>query len=335
MPGLLIEGMIIAAYAVGAVEGTIYLRAEYRYLKSKLEEVIRKFEWNNWLGKDILGIEGFDFSLKIQLGAGAYVCGEETALLQSMEGKRGEPRPRKYFPVERGFLDKPTVVNNVETLCAAARILELGVKHFRNCGTPTSPGTKILSISGDCLRPGIYEVQWGLNIGELLDMCGAEDAFALQLSGPSGTLIPASQRERKISIDDLRCGGSVMIFNQNRDLLQILQNYNRFFMSESCGTCTPCRAGNFLLFRQLRAFKRGLADLSDIQKLEELGQMMRFSSRCGLGQAAPNSILDSIKYFRDKWDEMAISNGQPLNKLFDLEDATAEYDQYIKEFNQE
>ena len=168
-PGLLLEGMAIAGYAVGASEGIIYLRAEYAWLKKKLIDKIEQYRKMNLLGKAVAGIEGFNFDIRVQLGAGAYVCGEETALLNSLEGKRGEPRNKRFFPTERGYLQQPTVVNNVETLCAAARIVELGADRYLQTGTPTSPGTKLLSISGDCRYPGIYEIEWGTTVREMLE----------------------------------------------------------------------------------------------------------------------------------------------------------------------
>ncbi|NOQ91734.1 MAG: NADP oxidoreductase, partial [Flavobacteriaceae bacterium] len=174
-PGLLLEGMAMAAYAVGATKGYIYLRAEYFYLKEKIEKKINDFIEKGFLGKDILGIKKFDFDIKIQMGAGAYVCGEETALIHSMEGKRGEPSTKEYFPVEKGYLSKPTLVNNVETLCAVPRIFEMGVENWLKIGTEKTPGTKLLSVSGDCDKPGIYEIEWGMKLKDLLSTIGAHD----------------------------------------------------------------------------------------------------------------------------------------------------------------
>ncbi|MCB0584070.1 MAG: NADP oxidoreductase, partial [Phaeodactylibacter sp.] len=173
MPGLALEGMVAAAYAVGAREGILYLRAEYTWMKDKLEKSIERFYRMGLLGKNVAGIEGFDFDIRLQLGAGSYVVGEETAMLNSMEGKRGEARVKQYYPIERGFLGKPTVVNNVETLCAAARIIELGADHFLKVGTANSPGTKLISISGDCHQPGVYEIEYGMTVEELLKLCHA------------------------------------------------------------------------------------------------------------------------------------------------------------------
>lgn len=326
LPGLMIEGMIIAGYAVGATTGIIYLRAEYRYLQKRLQSLIDVFYNKGFLGKSILGIKGFDFDLRIQLGAGAYVCGEETALLQSMEGKRGEPRAKIYFPVERGFLNKPTIVNNVETFCGAARILELGASTILRNGTKESPGNKILSISGDCLKPGIYEVEWGISLDEVLFLCEAVDAHIIQISGPSGELVSIKEKDRKLSLQDLRCGGSIMIFNSKRDLLKILNNYNHFFTHESCGICTPCRAGNFIISKQLKKISRGLADSKDMTNLIEWSKIMKYSSRCGLGQTAPNSIMDAVSKYPEYFSKIVEQEDLSLNRRFDIERAVREYD---------
>lgn len=327
-PDLLLEGMIACGYAVGAREGIIYLRAEYRYLKKKLEDTIKTYKKKKWLGKNILAIKNFDFNIRIQLGAGAYVCGEETALLQSMEGYRGEPRPKVYFPTERGFLNKPTVVNNVETFCEAARILELGVDHTIATGIPESKGTKLISVSGDCNKPGIYEIEWGMSVQELLDLSEAQNPYAVQVSGPSGELISSAEFERKIALNDLKCGGSFMIFNKERDLLDIVQKFNQFFIDESCGVCTPCRAGNFILSREIRKIRRGLMDQNDITKILKWGKIMRYSSRCGLGQTAPNSLIQAIEKFPDFVDEYLAADNV-LNKNFNVNEAVQEYEKAI------
>lgn len=238
-PGLLLEGMIIAGYAVGAKQGIIYLRGEYQYLIPKIESALHHFREQGWLGEDACGVPGFEFDIDLAIGAGAYICGEETALLESLEGNRGEPRPRVHYPTEKGYLGKPTVVNNVETLCTAARILEQGYQPYMNKNHPDSPGTKLLSIAGDCQYPGIYEITWGITIGELLDRCGAEDPYAIQVSGPSGEFIPATWRDRMLGLHDLRCGGSVMIYNRQRDLLQILQITTGFSCRNPVGFAPP------------------------------------------------------------------------------------------------
>ena len=333
-PGLVLEGMIIGGYAVGAQEGIIYLRAEYRYLRGKIEQVIEDYRRQGWLGENVLGIPGFDFDIRIQMGAGAYVCGAETALLQSLEGYRGEPRPRAFLPIEKGFLHKPTIVNNVETFAGAARILELGSDFILNTGTETSPGTKLISVSGDCSRPGIYEIEWGTTIREFLTLCGAAaDTMAVQVSGPSGEIISPKEFDRTIALDDLRCGGSFMVFNSDRNLLEIVLNYNEFFVNESCGVCTPCRAGNFILQRQLRKISRGLLDHHDIENIQKWSEIMRSSSRCGLGMTAPNPILQSLEKFPEVFEQyLAPDTG--LNTSFQLEAAVKEYDSIIQKNQQ-
>lgn len=331
LPGLVIEGMVLGAYAVGASEGIIYLRAEYRYLKDKIYETIKDFRQRGLLGDNIPAKQPFSFDIRIQLGAGAYVCGEETALLNSMEGLRGEPRTKLYFPVERGYLGKPTIVNNVETFACTSRIIELGPEAMLKLGTPDSPGTKLISISGDCERPGVYEIEWGMRLGDLLELCGAKDPYYVQVSGPSGVAVSMKEKNRRLSRTDLVCGGSFMVFNKERDILHILKNFSDFFKEESCGICTPCRAGNFILNRRLQKLQRGLGTLSDMVEIQQWGDTIKKSSRCGLGQMAPNSILDAIQKFPEYFDERVDMSGSKLNRGFDLEAAVEEYEEAVSE----
>lgn len=328
LPGLMLEGMIIAGYAVGAPHGIIYLRAEYTWLQEKIDRAIEQFHRMNLLGKNVAGIKGFDFDIQIQLGAGSYVCGQETAMLNSMEGKRGEPRTRQFFPTEKGYLGLPTVVNNVETFCAAARAVELGADFFLQTGHPDFPGTKVLSISGDCRLPGVYEIEWGTTIREVLDMCQADDPYFIQLSGPSGECISMDEVDRKIMKGDLPCGGSFMIFNRHRDLLNIMMNFTEFFKSESCGVCTPCRAGNFIIQRKLEKIDKGLAHTSDFQDIKDWGNIMKVTSRCGLGQAATRSLIMALDKFPDYFNSKIDHQSDGLNKEFDLARAVAEYDRF-------
>ena len=217
-PNQLFEGMVIAGYAVGSTQGILYLRFEYRYLKKFLEKVLEEMRAKKLLGKSIGGKDGFDFDIRIQFGAGAYVCGEESALIESAEGKRGEPRDRPPFPAEKGYLDSPTVINNVETLCSVVKIVLNGSDWYRALGTAQSAGTKVISISGDCQFPGIYEVEWGFNIHDLLEMVGAEDVQAVQVGGPSGYCIGPDDFDRTLAYEDLSTGGSIIIFNNSRNL---------------------------------------------------------------------------------------------------------------------
>jgi [NiFe] hydrogenase diaphorase moiety large subunit len=198
-PEMLLEGMIIAGYAVGAKEGYIYLRAEYTYLKEKLERTIKLYNKKGLLGKSIMGAKGFDFSISIFMGAGAYICGEETALIASMEGKRGEPTTKEYFPVEHGYLGKPTVVNNVETLCAVPRIMSMDLQQYLSIGTEATPGTKLMSVSGDCVRPGVYEIEWGMNLRDFLKLIGANNPNLILYNGFAGECLSPADFDRDIS----------------------------------------------------------------------------------------------------------------------------------------
>jgi len=328
MPGLLLEGMAVAGYAVSATEGIIYLRGEYTWMKDKLEHTIEHFRKMNLLGKNISGIEGFNFDIRVALGAGAYVCGEETALLNSLEGKRGEPRNKRFFPTQRGYLQKPTVVNNVETFCAAARIIQLGADHYLNTGTKTSPGTKLLSVSGDCRLPGIYEIEWGASVREILEKCEADRPHFIQVSGPSGECISMDEVDRSIALDDLPCGGSFMIFSRSRDILNILRNYTNFFKHESCGLCTPCRAGNFIIEKKLDLLAARLASRKDVEDVRSWGKIMQLTCRCGLGKAAPNALLTAQEKFPGYFENIVSQNLEGLSKGFSLKDAVREYDRF-------
>jgi [NiFe] hydrogenase diaphorase moiety large subunit len=330
----LIEGMMVCGYTIGAVQGIIYLRGEYWWLKPKLDEVISQYHAAGLLGKDCAGIKGFDFDIRIQMGAGSYVCGEETALLESLEGKRGEPRTKWFFPVERGYLQLPTVINNVETFCAAARIIEMGAAEYLQLGIPGSPGTKLISVSGDCKLPGLYEIEWGMTVAELLELCEADDPYYIQISGPSGECISIKEKFRRISMldllarKDLRCGGSFMIFSKQRDLVKVLINYADFFKHESCGICTPCRAGNLIIQRKLEQLSNGMATEADLQELKSWGTIIKNTSRCGLGKTATNSLIYALDKFRDYFVQRLDKDFDGLNREFDLEAATKEYDKY-------
>jgi len=353
-PGLLIEGMAMAAYAVGATQGFIYLRAEYFYLKEKIEKRINDFKEKGFLGKDILGIKNFDFDIHIHMGAGAYVCGEETALINSMEGKRGEPTTKEFFPVEKGYLGKPTIVNNVETLCAVPRIFEIGVENWLKLGTEKTPGTKLISVSGDCKKPGIYEIEWGMNMKDFLKLIEAQDPNFVLFNGFSGEcLSPVDfnreisgenllaehikfnikdpiEYKRKISAVGIRSGGSFMVFKKDRDLLSILKNISDFFVDESCGICVPCRTGNFLLNKKINKLLSGHADQKDLNDIKEWSKIIKLTSRCGLGQTSSNSLLCAIKKFPDIFQKKITENAD-INKAFDLDKAVKSYDDIINE----
>ncbi len=332
MPGLMLEGMITAGYAIGASKGFIYLRAEYWYLKEKIDVTIQHFYKIGLLGDNILG-KHFDFDISIVMGAGAYVCGEETALIESMEGNRGAPRTKVYFPVERGFLEKPTLVNNVETLCVASRIMEFGSKVFSEKGTEDSTGTKLLSISGDCEKPGIYEIEWGMTIKEMLNLCGAKDANYIQFNGFAGTIKTKEDFNHIISGTEIgsklnphiRGGGSVMIFNSKRDVFDILTNFSNFFINESCGLCTPCRAGNYLIGKRLEKIKKGEATIEEIEEIKTWGKVLRDTSRCGLGKTSTNFIVEAIDKFPEIFKEKGLKE-----KKFNITAALNDYYDYVK-----
>ncbi len=293
----LIEGMTLCAAAIDANTGFIYLRGEYRYLLESLQSVLDQRRNKGLLGKTILGHNGFDFDITIHLGAGAYICGEESALIESLEGKRGIPRSRPPFPVTQGYNGFPTVVNNVETFCNAAMIIQQGPEWYRQVGTPASPGTKLLSISGDCDHPGIYEFPFGTTISEILNCCGAHQTMAVQVGGAAGRLVSESEFNRTIAFEDIPTGGSFMIFNQSRELLRAIENFTQFFQHESCGFCTPCRVGTSLLVKQLNKVMVGHATTKDLEQMSILSSLMKKTSHCGLGQTAANPILDGLGRF--------------------------------------
>jgi [NiFe] hydrogenase diaphorase moiety large subunit len=292
---LLFEGMTVAGYALGAVEGLLYLRAEYAYLWPRLEQVLSRRRRHGLLGQNIAGREGFGFDIRIQMGAGAYVCGEESGLIESLEGKRGSPRDRPPYPVQRGYQLEPTSVNNVETLCCAARVMEKGADWFAKHGTRDSTGTKLLSVSGDCARPGVYEVEYGLTVGKLLELVGGDDAQAVQVGGPSGACLAPRDYGRKIAFEDIATGGSIIVFGPKRDLLKHVLDFTEFFAEESCGWCAPCRVGTTLLVMKLKKILEGRGTASDLDELKTLGTTVKTMSRCGLGQSAANPVLTTLQ----------------------------------------
>lgn len=298
-----IEGMTIAALVVGSSEGLIYLRGEYRYLLDHLHGVLQRRRDQGLLGKAIQGQAGFDFDIAIHIGAGAYVCGEESALIESLEGKRGTPRIRPPFPVERGYLGQPTTVNNVETFCAVTHIALHGAAWWVGIGTPQSTGTKVHSVSGDCERPGIYEYPFGTRIGRILEDCGAHDTQAVQVGGPSGVCLSASEFGRRIGFEDVPTAGAFMVFDRTRDMFEVARNFAHFFAHESCGFCTPCRVGTELVVRRLDKLQRGHGSSQDLDELFELDKLMHGATHCGLGAAACNPLRDTIAKFRPAYEK--------------------------------
>lgn len=297
---LVIEGMTIAGYAIQAQKGILYLRGEYTYLRKHLESVIADREAKGLLGDNIMDRNGFNFNIEIRMGAGAYICGEETALIESLEGQRGEPRNRPPFPVDTGFMGHPTVVNNVETFAWVCTILNKGADWFRKNGTEQSTGLKLFSVSGDCEKPGVYEYPMGITVSELLKNVGGEDAKAVQIGGASGHCVPREDFDRTIAYEDIATGGSIIVFGPDRDMLEIAGNFLEFFVEESCGQCTPCREGNAKLLEGVELLKKGLCPMSYLLELCSLGETMQLSSKCGLGQSSPNAFLSIVKHFKSE-----------------------------------
>ena len=295
-PDLMIEGMAIAAHAVGAKKGIIYLRGEYAYLRQGLTERLADFCERGLLG--VTSVNGFD--IEIRMGAGAYVCGEESALIESLEGQRGEPRNRPPFPTELGFKRAPTVVNNVETFAWVPCIVAKGAEWFGMIGTETSTGLKLFSVSGDCARPGVYELPLGIPLSELLEKVGGERAKAVQVGGASGRCIPASAFDRALSYEDLATGGSIIVFSPDRDMLAVAKNFMEFFEDESCGQCTPCRGGNLRLLEGIQMLEEGRCSMKYLRELCALGETMQMACKCGLGQSSPNAFLSIVEHFEDE-----------------------------------
>ena len=296
-PEKLLEGMAIAAFAIGASQGFIYLRGEYIYLRKILEDAISSMTEKNLLGKNIHG-SGFDFEVSIRLGAGAYVCGEEFALISSMNGFRGEPRNKPPYPSEVGYRDKPTVVNNVETLCYVPYIVTKGAAWFKEHGTRASTGTKLFSVSGDVQHPGVYELELGVTVNQLLKEVGGEGAKSVQVGGASGQNVAEKDFDKPICFEGLPPGGSIIVFNQNRDMLRVLKNFMEFFVEESCGQCTPCREGNYRLLEGVKMLEKGECSVRYLKELEALCEVMKESSKCGLGQTSPNAFLSIVENFK-------------------------------------
>ncbi|MGD8582572.1 MAG: NAD(P)H-dependent oxidoreductase subunit E [Gammaproteobacteria bacterium] len=316
------EGMTLCAGITGASKGFLYLRGEYRYLRAQLEKALQKRRKAGLLGNNILSEDGFDFDIEIHMGAGAYICGEESSLIESLEGKRGIPRIRPPFPVTHGYLNKPTVVNNVETFMAAALIAVHGAAWFRSVGTEASSGTKLLSICGDCSRPGIYEYPFGVSIQHILQDCGADDCQAVQVAGAAGTTVPPEEFGRLVAFEDIATGGSFMVFNQERNLIDMVQNFAHFFVHESCGFCTPCRVGGALLKDLVDKVQTGHAGQHDLEEMKNISMLMQSTSHCGLGTTAPNPVLDTLSKFPHIYEtRLKHSSYEPA---FDLDAALQE-----------
>ncbi|MEE8441940.1 MAG: NADH-ubiquinone oxidoreductase-F iron-sulfur binding region domain-containing protein, partial [Spirochaetia bacterium] len=328
-PNLVLDGMTVAGYAIGGTEGILYLRYEYRYLRDHLEKTLAEMRSAGRLGKNAGGIEGFEFDIRLQFGAGAYICGEESALIESAEGKRGEPRDRPPFPVEKGYLGMPTVVNNVETLCQAAKVIVKGADWYRTLGTIESTGTKVLSVSGDCKFPGIYEIEWGFSVADILDMVGAEAVQAVQVGGPSGSCIASNEFSRTVSYEDLATGGSLIIIGRQHDLLEVVvHNFIDFFVKESCGSCSTCRALTLMYRKTLEKILAGHGKRSNIQAMLDWVPIA-LASRCGLGHTAPNPIVSTIKNFRHLYEGKIVNADETFETSFDLATSVAEANETV------
>jgi [NiFe] hydrogenase diaphorase moiety large subunit len=298
-PELVFDGMVVSGYTIGASAGIVYLRGEYEYILKSLEDYLAQMRKDNLLGKNILG-KGLDFDIKIVLGSGAYVCGEETALIESLEGHRGEARNRPPYPVNTGYMGQPTSVNNVETFASVCHIILKGGQWYSTFGTDKSSGSKLFSVSGDCEKPGVYELPWGTKITELLNVVGAKNTKAVQVGGASGVCFPKSQFDRTLAYEDAATGGSIIIFNESRNMLNVLKNFMEFFVEESCGQCTPCRIGNTKLLEGVEMIEKGEFTFNYINKLKDLGRSMQVSAKCGLGQSSPNSFISILDNFKDE-----------------------------------
>lgn len=299
-PFQIVEGMAIAGYAIGAKKGYIYLRAEYHCFRDLLENAISQAKQRGFLTWK--NGTTFDFDIEVREGAGAYVCGEESALMESIEGKRGEVRYRPPFPPERGLWQKPTIINNVETLANIPHIILNGANWFSQIGTQQSKGTKVFSVSGDVEKPGIYELTMGSPVRELVEgLAQARNVKAVQIGGASGRLYPAEKLDTPLAFEGCLGAGAVLVFNSDRDIVEVVWKNMEFFAEESCGKCVPCREGTLVLCSILERIAQGHGDDKDLAILRELSDTMMLASLCGLGQAAPNSVVDSLQYFSDEY----------------------------------
>ena len=313
-PHQTIEGMLIAGFAIGARQGYLYIRAEYPYILPVLENALHEARNANLLGENILS-SGFSFEIEIRVGAGAYICGEETALFESIEGKRGFPRVKPPFPTTHGLFGKPTVINNVETLCNVPLILAQGSAEYRKIGTEKSPGPKLFCVSGDVARPGLYEVPFGVTLRELLEMAGGMPAGrglqAVLFGGAAGAFATAEHLDVRMTFEDLRAtglplgSGVVMVFDETRDLRDVLKRLGHFFAHESCGKCYPCQIGTQRQREILDRIAHGTVVEGDLIRLQDVGWTMTDASLCGLGQTAASAVLSAIKLWPELFKESA------------------------------
>ncbi|MBS6463403.1 MAG: 4Fe-4S binding protein [Firmicutes bacterium] len=320
-PHCLIEAMAIAAYAVGSDQGYVYIRAEYPIAVERLQKAIEAARKYGFLGNNIFGTD-FSFDMEIRLGAGAFVCGEETALMTSIEGHRGEPRPRPPFPANKGLFGKPTLLNNVETYANVCQIILNGADWFASMGTEKSKGTKVFALGGKIKHTGLVEVPMGTTLREIVYEIGGgipdgKKFKAAQTGGPSGGCIPASLIDTRIDYDSLIAIGSMMgsggliVMNEDNCMVDIAKFFLEFTVDESCGKCTPCRVGTRRLLELLTKVTEGKATLEDLDKMEELCYYIKNNSLCGLGQTAPNPVLSTLRYFRDEYEAHVVDKRCP------------------------
>ena len=311
-PHCVLEAMAIAGYAIGATKGYIYVRAEYPIAVKRLEIAIGQAREYGLLGKNIFD-SGFDFDIQLRLGAGAFVCGEETALMTSIEGKRGEPRPRPPYPAVKGLFGKPSILNNVETYANIAQIILHGAEWFNSVGTEKSKGTKVFALGGKIKHTGLVEIPMGTTLREIVEEIGGgvpdgKKFKAAQTGGPSGGCIPASLIDTPIDYDNLIAIGSMMgsggliVMDETTCMVDIAKFFLEFTVDESCGKCTPCRVGTKRLLEMLNKITSGTGTMEDIDKMEELCYYIKDNALCGLGQTAPNPVLSTLRYFRDEYE---------------------------------
>ncbi len=294
VPEKVFAGLAICGYTIGAREGFIYLRGEYNFLLPALNEKLDLF--NKGL-KEI----GLDFTIQMRSGSGAYICGEESALFESMEGKRGEPRNKPPYPTVAGYLGKPTAINNVETLVYAFMIARIGPEQFKEMGTKDSRGSKVFSISGDTPKAGISELELGMTVQQFVDEFGDGDTKAVQVGGASGGCVPRKLfKETIIGYEGIPTGGSMMLFNSSRSMYNVLHDYLEFFTEESCGQCTPCRVGCQQLLKGIEAVKRGEKSPVYLDDLKKLAKTMKVAAKCGLGQSVANPFISIVSNFKEE-----------------------------------
>ena len=327
-PHVVLEAMAIAGYTIGANQGYIYVRAEYPIAIQRLQIAINQAREYGLLGKDIFGT-GFDFDIDLRFGAGAFVCGEETALMTSIEGNRGEPRPRPPFPAVKGLFAKPTVLNNVETYANIPRIILNGAEWFASMGTEKSKGTKVFALGGKINNTGLVEVPMGTTLREVIEDIGGgipngKKFKAAQTGGPSGGCIPAEHFDIPIDYDNLLGIGSMMgsggliVMDEDNCMVDIAKFFLEFTVDESCGKCTPCRIGTKRMYEMLDKITKGKATLEDLDKLEELCYYIKANSLCGLGQTAPNPVLSTLRYFKDEYVAHVVEKRCPAGVCKDL-----------------